>query len=1070
MRKIALRGLFGQKRNTVLLWSVVALAFLFLVLSTTLITSLQKTDEIQRNSTYGSWQVMASDTELTGVDYSDDDSSIVLTEKLISELRNVSDRSIILPMVSVSGIDYFSGDNEYYLTPYSEEFINTGYLTLKEGKWPEAKNEIALEYARLSSLNLKLGDTFTVVSQVNIPATDEYLARLDEIIDLSREDIMNEGKDIYQRKAWKDYNPLILNFNKKIYEEFFSFYPSQREGSFIAMVLADDEHPEGQIIPFDEMTEEQFIKTYSMFVNSFSDTGTNITEYMAKHMTEEEKAFYFGPTADLIGYENLNIRTTVNKRDIIIHIPYTYTVCGVVDTFSDRWDTGMLPLPSGFITEENYNVYIGAQKKAIEKYYNFDFRNYNNLIFLSSESSSPKDLLENCRVIINGVIKDENSHITKELLENPHDLTELRFNRFAYPSSSEGNGQTLTLVTIILFVTTVCAVFQIFFTQMRKRLRRIVLMKSIGAESSQIARMLLWEFFYFWVSTLPIGTLFGLGGAYVTTFVLEKIQNRDILYTIDPLILVLAILAGTAALFIGMMIPSIMAIGVPLTGRTSRKKPLTPPKKETRQTFFNVTVRGLMANRNRTLGNAALCVFMMLITTLCIFIGFRFMTPYRETVQRDSRPDYFLQLPYSASDRQLPEYLEELEALGVCESIEVQRTVSDAVLSTDSVDSFLLDRAFGNELKVITDSFGAPDFEGYPIELYAISSESEFFEKFNAAATVGSLDKAAFESGDEVLVFIPLYKDNGKGEESAEGFGWERVSSSGIDTTFYEEYKHIYKKDGGLSVGDRITVGAQTRYVGGIKYDYKIVTDTAKVGAIIYYFPDEGVWPISGSGEGYQIVCSSKFAGHILPNSMRTRSSNEIRSFKIMYVSSGYGTTDFYINAKEGLSKYDVDTTLLVYARSEYMDIEFYHESNSKLLQDAINNILLVCLLGLTAVLLALIIFANTITSDIEQERNRIGILQSLGVSNKQFIKRQLYIGLSVSGTAIVVANVVLWVSIAVYAALSADVLGNLLWGYPWFLHILACIILGAIITLLYIMPMRSIQKYLPIENIKTRK
>ena len=61
MRKIALRGLLGQKRAAMLLWSVVALAFLFLVLSTTLITSLQETDARQRVATYGSWQVMAAD-------------------------------------------------------------------------------------------------------------------------------------------------------------------------------------------------------------------------------------------------------------------------------------------------------------------------------------------------------------------------------------------------------------------------------------------------------------------------------------------------------------------------------------------------------------------------------------------------------------------------------------------------------------------------------------------------------------------------------------------------------------------------------------------------------------------------------------------------------------------------------------------------------------------------------------------------------------------------------------------------------------------------------------------------
>jgi hypothetical protein len=176
---------------------------------------------------------------------------------------------------------------------------------------------------------------------------------------------------------------------------------------------------------------------YSAFVNAFADTGTNITDYMAAHMTEEEKSFYFGQTADLIGYENLNVRITINKRDIIVNIPFTYTICGVVDTFSDRWDTGMLPLPSGFVTEENYNVYIGAQKKAVEKYTYFDFKPYFNLVFLSSEKNSPRELWEDCRNIINSGIKNEAGHIAAESAEKPHDLTVLRLNRFAYPSSSE---------------------------------------------------------------------------------------------------------------------------------------------------------------------------------------------------------------------------------------------------------------------------------------------------------------------------------------------------------------------------------------------------------------------------------------------------------------------------------------------------------------------------------------------------------------------------------------------------------------------------------------------------------
>jgi len=1198
MRKIALKGLIGQKRDTLLLWSVVALAFLFLVLSTTLITSLQETDRTQRITTYGSWQNMVGG----------------LSSEDAEKISEFAENSAILPMVNVKGVDYFSGDNEYYITRYSDELVSLGQLVLKEGKWPESKNDIVLEYARLSSLNLKLGDSFTVVSQIRIPLSSSKIIEkqntLNKLTELAKEDTFKKSLEIFRSKAWDEY--MYHGANAWYYQEttdrLFSWYSDSNFRESAAFLFADEEHPDGRVVPFEEMTEEQLRSLVDYYIE-ISRHDLDLTPYM----TEEELAEHTMPTADLIGYQDLNIRVSVNSNSLLIYIPYTYTVCGVVDTFSDRWDSGMLSLPSGFVTEENYDIFVSGQKKVLEKYSEYNFVPYENVVFIGggknssarelwndvlpvfneiSESNSeainayydsdiqrvnsighvtkheyqysfdfylcddeneklvygtavlvpesgnnplnynsaeklsekaassiqipaeyfvetdldkiivpasdgalsiPAPQVKNASVRIyidgaesempfdefisgdfeiNGMRLTSKEHIFPESADEQDDFTVFRVNRYAYPSSSEGNDRMLLLVTIILFVTTVCAVFQIFFTQMRKRLRRIVLMKSIGAESSQIAKMLLWEFIYFWITTLPVGTVIGLGGAYAITGILEDVQSRDILYTIDPVILAAALFAGTFALFIGMIIPSIMAVGVPLTGRTARKKPLPPPKKETRQDFFNVTVRGLIANRSRTLGNFALCVFMMLITTLCLFIGFRFMTPYRETVQRDSRPDYFLSLPFSASDRQLPEYIAELEALGVCESIEVLRTANDSIIKEDSVNSFLLDTAFGDNLKTVNDSYGAEDLTGYPINLYVVSSESELFERFNSAATYGSIDKEAFDSGKEVLVFVPLYKDTGKINESAfqSATGWDKVSASGVDMSFYEEYRHVYDTDSDLSVGDFITIGAQTRYIGGMSYTYKIITERVRVGAIVYYFPDEGIWPISGSDEGYQVICSSKLCGSILPNSMRTRSSNEIRSFKIMYISTGYGTTDFYINAKEGLSKYDVDTALLIYARNEYMDIEFYHESNSKLLQDAINNILLVCLLGLTAVLLALMIFANTVTSDIEQERNRIGILQSLGVSNRQLIKRQLYIGLVASGLALIIANAVLWIAVAVYAAFSDAVLGNLLWGYPWLIHIALCIALAVIITLLYIMPMHSLRRYLPIENIKTRK
>ena len=92
MFKIAFRGLLGKKKDTLLLWSVVALAFVFLVLSTTLIVSLNETDSHQRISTYGNWQVMG-----TG-----------LTENEAKNLSSSAEKSAVLPTnkISVSSIQY----------------------------------------------------------------------------------------------------------------------------------------------------------------------------------------------------------------------------------------------------------------------------------------------------------------------------------------------------------------------------------------------------------------------------------------------------------------------------------------------------------------------------------------------------------------------------------------------------------------------------------------------------------------------------------------------------------------------------------------------------------------------------------------------------------------------------------------------------------------------------------------------------------------------------------------------------------------------------------------------------
>ncbi|MBQ6878560.1 MAG: FtsX-like permease family protein, partial [Oscillospiraceae bacterium] len=1195
MLKIAFRGLLGKKKDTLLLWSVVALAFVFLVLSTTLIVSLNETDSRQRISSYGSWQIMAAN----------------IPDSEAENFKSLGEKSAVLPMIKVKGADYFAGDNEYYFSVISDDLAKLGSFELKEGRWPENGDEIVLEYARLTALGLEIGDTFTVASTIYLPFDEEIIAeqkaKRDEYIELAKNARIERNLEIFRTGTWELYTGIeYTRWDAPLDLRFFAEYVLG-EGKDYIWAFRDDENPEGRYIPLEEMTEEEFLKVITYYFDAFGNYGLDIIPFM----TEEEKKTWSSYINDLMGYKDMNIRVSqekslysdydpyiemANTTDLTVIIPKKYTVCGVMETYSDRWDSGKLDLPCGFVLPESYNDFVNAQKTVIEKYPDFGFVEYGNMALLASEDKEAlyenvnnyldetgplfhvnnsvvfywneqngetfdsrfllgfclldefedklipldsvfvpanienpeeyaketlsrqhaeqfyiptesfsfensgkrisvpyygsglyedymmvtlpelsggtvvveyegesykipfEDFIEN-NFSVAGMKVTSSNHIFASGEKEQYDYDELRSNRFAYPSSSEGSGKVLVLVTLILFVTTVCSVFQIFFTQVRKRMRRIILMKSIGAENGQIAKMYFWEFFIFWLSALPIGIIFGLGGALVSTSVLEKFQNREIVFSVDPAVFALSLAAGTLALILGMLIPVIMAVGVPLTGRTAHKKPLAPPKREIRQSFINVTIRGLSANRSKTLGNAALCVFMALIMTLCIFIGFRFMTPYREAVQRDGKPEYLLKSSFAMSNRQLEEYMAQIDELGICDSVSVFRHCGEAIIPLNTApESILLQTAFPeNALSLFVNS----GVMGYPVSLYSLNSENELFAKLQSAVTEGKLDAEKFDSGEEVLLLVPLYEET-KPQEGSEGlYGWENLPELGIKTSYYPEYRNIYKKDPAIRVGDKLSVGAETRSPKETYYSYEYMQHDYKIGAVIYYFPEEGIWPLGINGEGYQMVCSEKAMTKILFEAYRTRSKDELRALEIMNMASGFGATNFYINAKEDVPREEADTALLIFSRANYMDIEFYHESSQKLLNDAINNILLTCLLGLTAVLIALMIFANTITSDIEQERNKIGILQSLGVSNKQFIKRQLYIGLAVSGAAVLIANVLLWGFIVVYSLLSDAVLGNLLWGYPVILHIAACLLLAAIITVLYIIPMKNIQKYL---------
>lgn len=83
---------------------------------------------------------------------------------------------VTLAMIPVSGGDYFGGDNSYCLGVYTPDLVELGRFQLKEGHWPQARDEVVLEYARLASLGAEMGDSFTVLCQLRLPMTEAFAA------------------------------------------------------------------------------------------------------------------------------------------------------------------------------------------------------------------------------------------------------------------------------------------------------------------------------------------------------------------------------------------------------------------------------------------------------------------------------------------------------------------------------------------------------------------------------------------------------------------------------------------------------------------------------------------------------------------------------------------------------------------------------------------------------------------------------------------------------------------------------------------------------------------------------
>ena len=710
-----------------------------------------------------------------------------------------------------------------------------------------------------------------------------------------------------------------------------------------------------------------------------------------------------------------------------------------------------------------------------------------------------------------------------------NDVHELRLNRFANPKDAVKSTMSLAVQGII-FITTVCAVLQIFLTQIKRRRRRLAVMKCVGATNGQIGGMLAWEGIYLLMISLPLGAALGFGLSYGGTMLMGSIEgSRAIMFSVDWESLAIGFALGVAALFSGMLAPMIMAIKTPLRGDLSssgKKKPIKQRLKAepaaARQTFASISRRHAQANRSRVILSFALSTFIITIILITLFLDYRAFGDYNDKVVEANKPEYLVAAPYGLSARGIEDALKKLDEVDGLKSICTYKVIEDVnTLHTalnensgeispiikrlaESIPDSMYYGFFSDGASLTSYKSSESGLEEVPPEgpeqgsfittAYGIDVEMPIYEQLTCSLTEGQLDKAAFQRGDEVILMIPMYKEGNGGGSVPDNIsklpptqqaGAVLQSAREMALSLSNRTSRYYEADTSVKVGDTLTLYGKNVSVpmglGVVTTDQ--TSKDVKVAGIIRYFRGEEIWPFSAGDSLYTLIGSYGMITDVNPdanNRLMRVNRNYMLSMNTLYFGNARGRTEFYISAEEGATRNDTDLPLLKMSKELNFAYENYRESNSALFSEAINNALIVGLLGFAAVMIALVILANTVSSAIDQERKRFGILQSIGFEEKTFKKHQYMTRLKHGLLSLVIANSVMLIVLFAFSVINnawldmgimdyvKDLVFNTMSRYPWAIHFALCGAYLIVLLLIHRIPVRNVLKYSPVENIRS--
>ena len=1014
--KLARSGIRGRKKESFLLGFVILLSIIFVVTSSLLHTSSQAAKIKERIATFGPWENAYMD----------------VSKRSAQEIKSNNNYMLY-------GESQLMGDHEVFglVGTYNKDYENLSDIRMIQGRMPTNKYEVAIENNQIAAYpyEINIGDQIEFPIVITLDTSSENDILITQLKRILSE--YNQVKDVFIEAA-KGYTSLA-----------FLGYPNME--TFLKNM--------------DEATRDEAFKTLERYIHSLENHDNDLEAYLAYTNTSKfifiERNQRYSLDTDIVDDKTVNLKTyynydyssliskaekikaeqeglsttldedydpiiskgSISKVELIF--TYTLTVTGFYDNHSDYWDIGDYKVPSVYATQylyEDMDQYIqGNSLVNIESFLPLQYSSFGQSNILVTSKDSPWHYYH----------KYENTYPT------------LITNGYSYPKPGFTRDIMMTYSLLaLIFVATTITVFQINLSQLKRRAKRFTLLKAIGMVKGQMFILILWEILLIVALAFPLGTLLGFGITYGLIYGLNNFFSMDLSLNVDVLLLSIALLSTFWAVILGMAYPVIMALKNPLRGAMNaaptRRKRLTRKLKNKPLTFFTLSISHLRYEKKKTLMSMVLYTISITVLTVCLFLAFLSFNPYRDQVIAKDKPDYVINTLRGISNEEIESISERLNQMTPVKNHQIIKynigtyVHHDDFYNHDRFKHHYINRDYVN---LNVHEKATADFKNKAIitNIYGLESGSYAFKTLTADMADFDLDK--FNSGQGIIVLLPQYH------------------GQTLERSLAYKDRHIMERDYPLKSGDTLTFGMNMEpFLGDrlSRYDsfgtYSVIEllyAKKEILATGHHTGRIGLWPFSETLESPVIITSIKGLNQLYPSS-KNKVSMSLEELKDL-IETSYPTTygKSYVNIYCHGNHLEPDFQLALKRLSVDLhgNLEPLYLEKNKVFNENFKLASIIMTLGLCISLLLIMVLYNTSESNIENERRRIGILQGLGVTSRQYKQVYFLTGLVYGLMALMFANLVFVLLVLSFALNFGgplwSAIESLLWMYPFKIHII---------------------------------